>query len=118
MGDADDVIPGSDGIPAGQNQLEGGYVPNERHDRPTMTTIPVYAKVLGTGLLHVSLASEFRFHHGNIVGEGIASHTDATAKDWIVIPGREGPMELAHAIGYASVLNPEGLLWTGPTPKS
>ncbi len=63
----DDVIPGSDGQPAGQGQLDGGYIPNERHDEPTMT-IPVYAKFMGNGLLRFSLHPIYAIHLGNIVG--------------------------------------------------
>lgn len=119
MSDFDDVIPG-DGQPAGQGQFaDGGYVPNERHDRPTMTKIAVYARATGNRLLCVGLTDVYKNGElGNILAPDGSRGEIQNGEDVVVVFGREGPMPLAFAIDAAMRPNVEDLRWTGPTPKS
>lgn len=118
MSDFDDVIPGSDGQPAGQGQLDVDYCPNERHDRPKMTSIPVYARATGNRLLCVGLTDVYRNGElGNILAPDGSRGDIQNGEDVLVVFGREGSMPLAFAIDAAMRPNVEDLKWQGPTPK-
>ncbi len=81
-------------------------------------TFTIYAKSLGTGTVNVSLKPEYRVEYGQLtVPDGTVPHFDGI-KEYLVIPGHDGPMELGYTTLYGCMLNPDGVVWTaGPTPK-